>query len=144
MPPELVFGAGLDDLFIVRVASNVPGASIAGTLQYASAYLRPPLFVVMGHHGCGAVEAAIAAKFHGVCQPGRSRALLANILPALDDLDATLPVARLLQAAVESNVRRTMRLLLDSPEAKARSRDGRVRLVGAVYELETGLVRFLD
>ncbi len=144
VPPELVFGAGLGDLFIVRVAGNVLGASIAGTLQYASAYLHTPLFVVMGHHGCGAVQAAIAAKFHGARPPGRIRALLANILPALDDLDATLPPAQLLQAAVESNVRRTMRLLLASPEGMARSREGTVKLVGAVYELESGLVRFLD
>jgi carbonic anhydrase len=144
VPPELVFGAGLGELFIVRVAGNVLGPSITGTLQFAGAQLRTPLFVVLGHEGCGAVEAAIAAKFHGARQQSRIAALLANILPALDGLNATLAAAALLRAAVEANVRWTMRRLRESPEGKAYAREGVMKLVGAVYALDTGRVRFLD
>ena len=61
VPPELVFDAGFGELFIVRVAGNVISAEIMGTLQYAGLHLRTPLFVVLGHEGCGAVEAALAA-----------------------------------------------------------------------------------
>jgi carbonic anhydrase len=144
VPPELVFDAGFGELFIVRVAGNVLGPSITGTLQYAGTHLRTPLFVVMGHEGCGAVEAAVASKFHGAQQRSRIQVLLENILPALDDLDGTLPPDDLLRAAVEANVRWTMRELSASPEGKARAVEGAMKLVGAVYELHTGRVRFLE
>jgi len=144
VPPELVFDAGFGELFIVRVAGNVLGPSIAGTLQYAGMHLRTPLFVVMGHEGCGAVQAALASKFHGAQQASRIETLLENILPALDGLDETLPPEALISAAVEANVRWTLRAMLESPEGKARAAEGVIMLVGAVYELGTGRVRFLE
>ena len=69
--------------------------------------------------------------------------LLDNMLPGLRDLDGTLAPSDLLEAAVEANVRWSMQQLLDTPEGKARMAEGIVKLVGAVYELETGRVRFL-
>jgi carbonic anhydrase len=144
VPPEIVFDAHLGELFIVRVAGNVLGPSILGTLQYASAHLHTPLFVVMGHEGCGAVSAAIASKFHGAEQKSRIEVLLENILPALDDLDGKLPPKALLEAAVEANVRWTIRMLHETPEVKARYATSGMKLVGAVYELDTGRVRFLE
>lgn len=144
VPPELVFDAGFGELFVIRVAGNVLGPSIMGTLQYASLHLRTPLFVVLGHEGCGAVNAAIASRFDGSQQAGRIEILLEQIIPALDGLDPQAPPAELLSAGVEANVRRVVRELLETPEAKARMADSGMRLVGAVYELETGSVRFLD
>jgi carbonic anhydrase len=144
VPPELVFDAGFGELFIIRVAGNVLGPSIAGTLQYAGLHLHTPLFVVMGHEGCGAVQAAIASKYHGAQQAGRIEVLLENILPALDGLDATQSPEALMKEAVEANVRWTMRAMLESPEAKARGAEGGIKLVGAIYELATGRVRFLE
>jgi carbonic anhydrase len=144
VPPELVFDAGFGELFIVRVAGNVLGSSILGTLQYAGSHLHTPLFVVMGHEGCGAVKAAIASKFHGEQQLSRIEVLLENILPALDGLDAQQPPEALLHCAVEANVRNTIRELLETPEAKARLAIGEMKLVGAIYELESGRVRFLE
>ena len=144
VPPELVFDAGFGELFVVRVAGNVLGSEILGTLQYAGAHLRTPLFVVLGHEGCGAVQAAVATRFHGAEQKSRIATLLENVLPALDGLDASQPDEALLRAAVEANVRHTVRALLDTPEARARAAIGDMKLVGAVYELESGRVRFLD
>ncbi len=144
VPPELVFDAGFGELFIIRVAGNVLDPSIVGTLQYAATHLHTSLFVVLGHEGCGAVEAAIAEKFHGASHRSRIALLLQNIAPALDDLDQTMPPAALLGAAVEANVRWTIQQLLESPEGKARTAQGEVKLVGAVYELATGRVRFLE
>ncbi len=70
--------------------------------------------------------------------------LVDSILPGLEGLDAQLPpVARLAQA-VEMNVRWTLRAILDSPEGRTRQAEGRVRFVGAIYEIETGRVRFLN
>lgn len=144
VPPEVVFDAHLGELFVIRVAGNVLGSAIFGTLQYAGAHLRTPLFVVLGHEGCGAVQAAIASKFHGAEHRSRIELLVDNIVPALDGLDASLPPDDLLHSAVEANVRFTVRTLLDTPEAKARHATSGMMLVGAIYELETGRVRFLD
>jgi carbonic anhydrase len=144
VPPELLFDAGFGELFVVRVAGNVLGPSILGTLQYAGSHLHTPLFVVLGHQGCGAVKAAIASKFEGAAQKSRIEVLLENIVPALEGLDAAQPPESLLRAAVEANVRHTVRELLETPEAKARLALGDMRLIGAVYDLETGRVRFLE
>ena len=144
VPPELVFDASFGELFVIRVAGNVLGPTIMGTLQYAGLHLHTPLFVVMGHEGCGAVDAAIASKFHGVAQRSRIETLLENIVPALDDLDASQPHYALLHAAVEANVRHTVQTLLDTPEGQARLEEGKMKLIGAVYDLESGRVRFLD
>ena len=143
VPPELVFDAGFGELFIVRVAGNVVSAEIMGTLQYAGVHLHTPLFVVLGHEGCGAVDAALATREAGGQHPARIARLLDNILPGLSGLDAGLPRPALLQAAVEANVRWSMRQLLETEEAQARLEEGQFKLVGAIYELETGRVRFL-
>ena len=139
VPPELVFDAGFGELFIARVAGNVVSAEVMGTLQYAAVHLRTPLFVVLGHEGCGAVQAALAAKFHGMRERRRIALLLKRILPGLRGLKD----GKQLDAAVEANVRWSMRQLRDTPEGKARMAEGILKLVGAVYELKTGRVRFL-
>ena len=143
VPPELVFDARFGELFIVRVAGNVISREIMGTIQYAALHLGTPLFVVLGHEGCGAVEAALARKFHGVRQRRRITTLLNAILPGLRGLRARQQPAARLKAAVEANVRWSMRQLLATPEAKRRKREGALKLVGAVYELKSGRVRFL-
>ena len=144
VPPELVFDAGFGELFVIRVAGNVLGSAIFGTLQYAGRHLHTPLFVVMGHEGCGAVAAAIDTKFHGARLESRIEILLQNIVPGLEGLDPDQPRETLLRQAVEANVRHTMRNILETPEAKASLVEGNVKLVGAVYELTSGRVRFLE
>src|SRR6187549_1649668 len=84
VPPELVFDAGFGELFVIRVAGNVLGPTILGTLQYAGRHLQTPLFVVLGHEGCGAVKAALASKFDGAKHGSRIETLLEGIVPALD------------------------------------------------------------
>jgi carbonic anhydrase len=144
VPPEFLFDAGFGELFIVRLAGNVISPEVQGTLQYAGTHLRTPLFVVLGHEGCGAIQAALASKFRGARDRSRIEALLANILPGLDGIDPGAPPDVQLRAAVEANVRWTIRQILDSPEAKEREAEGVMKLVGAVAEISTGVVRFLD
>jgi carbonic anhydrase len=143
VPPEIVFDAGLGDLFVVRVAGNVLSAEVAGSLQYAGAHLGTPLFLVMGHDGCGAVKASVETMVRGTRQRSRIHALVDSILPGLADLDLQLAPDDLISRAVEANVRWTMRQIAETPEAKAASAEGRASLVGAIYELESGRVRFL-
>lgn len=143
VPPELIFDAGFGELFIIRVAGNVISAEVMGTLQYAGVHLKTPLFVVLGHEGCGAVEAALAVKHQGATVPTRIALLMENIMPGLRDMPPGLAPADQLREAVEDNVRWSMRQIVATPEAKARAAEGVMKLVGAVYELETGRVRFL-
>ena len=138
VPVELLFDAGFGELFVIRVAGNVISPEVMGSMQYAGVYLRTPLFVVLGHEGCGAVQAALAAKLKGTRQGRHIEALLANILPGLRDIGSSSTVT----SAVEANVRWSMHQILETPEGKAGVARG-VKLVGAVYELETGRVRFL-
>src|SRR5262245_10034295 len=143
VPPELVFDAGFGELFIVRVAGNVYSPEVLGTLQYAALHLHTPLFVVLGHEGCGAVQAALATKFRGLRERSRIALLLERIVPGLDGVSSRLEPEAQMAAAVEANVRWSMQQLLDTPEGKARLKEGVLKLVGAIYELKTGRVRFL-
>ena len=144
VPPEVIFDAGLGELFVVRVAGNVLSAEVAGSLQYAGAHLKTPLFVVLGHDGCGAVKAALESRDQGVKQRSRIQILVDSILPALGDVDSHLQSAQQLARAVESNVRWTVRRIRESPEGQAREAEGRIMLVGAIYDLQSGRVRFLE
>ncbi len=144
VPPELVFDAGLGELFVVRVAGNVMSSEVAGSLQYAGSHLRTPLFVVLGHDGCGAVAAALETRRSGAPQLSRIRILVDSILPGLDGIEPDLSEAEQLSLAVERNVRWTLRQIAESPEGQARIREGRVKLMGGIYELASGRVRWLD
>jgi carbonic anhydrase len=145
VPPEIVFDAGLGELFVVRVAGNVLSAEVAGSLQYAGALLGTPLFVVLGHDGCGAVKASLDTMLYGTLQHSRIQALVDAIVPGLRNLalDLELSPDDLVARAVEANVRWTIRQIEQTPEASAGLASGRVSLVGAVFELESGRVRFL-
>jgi carbonic anhydrase len=143
VPPELIFDAKFGDLFIIRVAGNVVSPEVSGSLQYAGVHLKTQLFMVLGHEGCGAVQAALARKFRGAHERSRIQLLLEDILPGLNEIDPQLPPQQQLERAVEANVRWSMRQLLETPEVRARTAEGRVKLVGAMYEIATGRVRLL-
>src|SRR5580704_14685513 len=86
VPPEWIFDTGLGELFVVRVAGNILSPEVAGSLQYAGSYLQTPLFVVLGHEGCGAIAAALATKHAGEQFRSRVQLLLDSIVPGLPDL----------------------------------------------------------
>lgn len=144
VPPELLFDAGFGELFIIRIAGNVISPEVVGSIQYAAHHLQTPLFVVLGHEGCGAVQAALAGITDGTRERERIARLLERITPGLGSVDQSLPAEERMAAAVEANVRWSMRQLLEMPEAQARMAEGVLKLVGGVYELTTGQVRFLS
>ena len=143
VPPELIFDANFGELFIVRVAGNVVSPEVMGSLQYAGAHLHTPLFLVLGHEGCGAVKAALESKLYDVQHRSRIQLLVDNILPGLPDLSDTANEEQL-AGAVEANVRWSMRQLAESPEGGRAMEEDRAKLVGGVYEIASGRVRFLD
>src|SRR5262249_6586325 len=144
VPPEQVFDAGLGELFVVRVAGNVFSPEIAGSLQYAGSHLETPLFVVLGHDGCRAVDAAQATKYEDARHRSRIQILVDSILPGLPEFDPGLSPQARLARAVECNVRWTVHQILSTPEGRGRVAEGRMKIFGAIYEIETGRVKFLS
>ena len=143
VPPEMVFDQGLGELFVVRVAGNVVGTEILGSLGYALEHLATPLFVVLGHEGCGAVRAAIERRRTASAPHGPLAELIEAVTPALDDVDPRESEDAQLRHAVDANVRHAIRRLAATPAGGDALAGDRIRLVGAVYELATGRVRLL-
>lgn len=143
VPPELIFDVGLGDLFVIRVAGNVFSPEIAASLQYAGHHLGTQLFLVLGHEGCGAVSAALQTRDQNELHRSRIQLLVEKILPALPPFDPQVSPEMRLAQAVEANVRWTLRQIVETPEGRARLAEGQLKLVGAIYEIESGRVRFL-
>ena len=144
VPPELIFDADFGELFIIRVAGNVISPEVMGSMQYAGAQLQTPLFVVLGHEGCGAIQAAVDSKLDAIEHRSRIQILVNNIVPGLPEFDPLAAPQEHLARAVEANVRWSMHQLLETAEMKRAVQEERAKLVGAVYEIASGNVRFLQ
>jgi carbonic anhydrase len=144
VPPEILFDSGLGELFVIRVAGNVFSPEVVASLQYAGAHLRTQLFVVLGHQDCGAVNAALMTRDQGDQHLSRIQLLVDNILPGLPLFDPQLSPAERTAQAIESNIRWTVHQILETPEAKLRQAEGQMKIVGALFEITTGRVKFLE
>ena len=144
VPPELLFGRGLGELFIVRNAGNTVDTVALGSIEYAIAVLGVPLVVVLGHERCGAVEAAVSVVEKNTVYPGSLNQMLEPIIPAA--LIAKASGAKgddLLDAAVKENVKRVVTRLRNSePVLLEPLRTGKIKVVGARYDLDDGSVEF--
>ena len=128
----------------MRVAGNVISAEILGTLQYAGVHLRTPLFVVLGHEGLRRRAGRRSPRNgKGRFTPNALPRSCENVRPAAAGRRRTWAPERSSTAAVEANVRWSMQQLRETPEGRARMAEGVMKLVGAIYELKTGRVRFL-
>jgi carbonic anhydrase len=140
VPSEIIFDCGLGDLFIVRTAGHVLGPAALGSLEYSAESLAVPLIMVVGHSQCGAVTAVVA---DGAELPGAMRSLGLFIQPALERAKAR--PGNLLANTIHSNTARTVDLLRQSePFLRPRVEAGRLLIVGAYYDLETGVVTLSD
>ena len=144
VPPELVFDTGLGEVFVIRVAGNVFSPVVAGSLQYAGSHLNSQLFVVLGHSRCGAVDASLRSIENNTRHVARIQNLVDHIAPGIRDIDVKLPFDERLCIAVERNVRWTVQQILNTPEGRVRQSEGIFKILGAIYDIETGRVRFLD
>ncbi|MFT3829565.1 MAG: carbonic anhydrase [Opitutaceae bacterium] len=144
VPPELVFDQGIGCLFVVRVAGNVARTDEVATVEYGVGHLGARLVLVLGHTRCGAVTAVVEAAHVG---PNLAQ-LVEPIAPAAARARVAHPElsgAPLVEAAVRANVEQTIADLLRlSPELAHAVELGGTRLVGAIYDLETGAVQLLD
>ncbi len=141
----MLFGKGLGELFIIRNAGNTIDTAAMGSLEYAVAELNVPLVVIMGHERCGAVAAAVSVVEKGATFPGSIGRMVEPIVPAV--LDARRQgAADLPDASMLLNVSRTVSRLRDfsEPMVLDRIRGGKLRVVGARYDLDDGRVDFFD
>jgi len=144
VPPETIFDQGVGDLFVVRVAGNIDNADATGTFEYGFKALGMNSVVVLGHTKCGAVQAAIEGK----PLPGNIQGISDAIQPALTDLrtrQANMPPEAFAVAAAEANARWQLKeLLARSSILRQAVADGELAVFCAIYDVDTGRVRFLD
>ncbi|MDF3836285.1 carbonic anhydrase [Cupriavidus basilensis] len=138
--PELAFDQGPGDLFVVRVAGNILNPDLLASLEYGVQFLGTPLVLVLGHTGCGAVDAAIKVLKAKAVLPGRLPELIAEIKPAVIAAQKAKS-GDLLDNAIIENVRRQVSRLKNSPPVvQERYAAGKIDIVGAVYDLQTGKI----
>ena len=130
--PELVFDQGQGDLFVARVAGNVLTPTVLASLEYGTQFLGVPLIMVLGHTGCGAVDASM---------PGHLPALAEKIRPAVEVAEKAASGSLLANACAE-NVRLQVALLKQaSPIISKSYADKKIDIVGALYNVPTGEVK---
>ena len=138
--PELVFDQGPGDLFVVRVAGNSVNTDILASLEYGVEFLGIPLIVVLGHSGCGAVDAAIKVLKKDAKLPGHLPGLVSALKPAVVVAEKAKSGA-LLDNAIAVNVRRNVAALKRAAPILARDYAAKkIDVVGGVYDLATGRV----
>ncbi len=143
VPVELVFDAGIGEIFVIRVAGNVARTDEAGSIEYGVDHLGTPLLVVLGHTRCGAVTAVTKGEqVHGNIPP-----LVSNIAPAVAKVKAKQPDladSALVSAVIHENVWQAIEDLFKSSEVvRNKAKDGSVRVVGAMYDITSGKVDWL-
>jgi carbonic anhydrase len=131
---EIIFDQGLGDIFDVRVAGNIATPAVIGSIEYAVALLETPLLMVLGHERCGAVTAAVD---HGILG-GAMGTFVDAILPAVDSVKGQPGDA--VDNAVSANVSYQVDQLLRSELVRDRQASVQLHIVGARYDLDTGIV----
>lgn len=149
VPVELIFDAGFMDLFVVRVAGNVCDTDEIGTIEYGLAHVNTPVLVVMGHTQCGAVTAVTQAlNGEGHRLERNIPALVDNIEPAVKRAMVThkdMKGDEIIPYAIEENVWQGIEdLFMKSPATRNLVKEGKAKVVGAIYDVSTGKVTWLD
>ncbi len=139
VPPEIIFDQGLGDLFALRVAGNVVNDMILGSLEYGVEHLGVGAILVLGHTKCGAVSAACSGGDPG----GHIPSLIEAIAPAVSKVDAN--ASDRVDRAVVENVRNMVVVIKTcDPILRGFVDRGELQVAGAVYNLDTGNVEWLD
>src|SRR3954463_1133440 len=149
VPAEIVFDQGLGDLFVIRVAGNIVAPSQVGSVEFAAARYETRLVVVLGHSQCGAILATLEELQRPTENQSRNlRAIVDRVRPSVESLLATpLKDHRegLIQQAVRANIRTSVDHLRHGSEVLEQLiHEGGLRVVGAEYSLETGVVEFFE
>ncbi len=145
VPPEVIFDQGIGELFSPRIAGNFVNTDILGSMEFATKLAGSKLIVVLGHTSCGAVKGACDCA-----ELGNLTDMLQNLKPAVDAVndipgEQNSSNAEYVQAVAECNVVQTVdEIPLRSPVIRELMEEGAVKVVGAMYDVASGQVRFLD
>jgi carbonic anhydrase len=134
VPIELIFDQSIGHIFVTRIAGNMVTPEIMGSLEYGALVLGTKVIVVMGHSNCGAVKATIEGK----SVPGQISSLFPHIQPAVDQAGPDLA------AATKANAKMQATLVREASTVIAGMvKEGKVKVVGAYYDLGSGAVTLL-
>lgn len=143
VPPEIVFHTGLGDLFVVRAAAATADRGALASLEYAVEALHVPLLLVMGHESCGIVRSGLDASDRQSLGPNFDH-LLKQLRPVVSRSAGANDAGRLRSAILETVEEQINELLQNSATLKANVESGRIAIVGAYYELTSGVVHFSE
>lgn len=142
VPVEMIFDKGVGDLFVARVAGNVVSPDILGSMEYACEHSGSKVVVVLGHECCGAV--------HSACEhvdAGNMTQMLAKIQPAIDSCateGADIHSSKFENDVVRKNVEIMVeRVRKESQILNHMEQEGKISVVGAIFNLHTGIVEFI-
>ncbi len=140
--PEYAFDTGRGDIFVCRVAGNFANTESIASLEYGVAVLKIPLILVLGHENCGAVSSTVRSVRDGAKFPGHIPSLVKAIRPAVEV--ALKEPGDLTKQATRENVRLTVeKLKACGPILSEAVEQGKLKIVGGIYNLETGRVDLL-
>lgn len=138
IPPEILFDQGLGDIFVIRVAGNIVDDVALGSIEYAVDHLNTKLVVILGHSKCGAVTATV----QGGGAHGHIAGIVKAIAPAVKK--AKGKKGDLTDNAIRANVELvTKQVKASTPIISKMVRAGKVKVVGAYYDIDTGLVEIV-
>lgn len=148
VPVELIFDAGVMDIFVIRVAGNVCDTDEVGSIEYGLAHVNTPILVVLGHTQCGAVTAVTHAVH------GEGHKLERNIPPLVDNIIPAVKRAieqhkdvhgdAIIPYAIEENVWQGIEdLFMKSPASRNIVKEGKAKVIGAIYDVGTGKIKWL-
>jgi carbonic anhydrase len=149
VPAEIVFDQGLGDLFVIRVAGNIVAPSQVGSVEFAAERFGTRLVVVLGHSQCGAITATLEELLRPTENQSRNlRAIVDRVRPSVEMLlgtDLRHDADALVKHAVRANIRASVDHLRHGSEVLEQLiQTGGLRVVGAEYSLETGVVEFFE
>ena len=145
VPVEIIFDQGPGDIFSIRVVGNVVEASTLGSIEYAIRHLKVYLVVILGHEGCGAVAAAMNNDNGQLArEPEHVRYLIERVLPSVQNMPDIQDAKARMREALVNNVRHQMRALLENEVVQQAIAKGQIKVKGAIYEIGSGAVDFLE
>lgn len=146
VPPEVIFDQDLGDLFVIRIAGNTASDEAIGSIEYAAANLGSSVCLVLGHSNCGAVGAAIDCHVNGTKLPTSSlESVVEPIMKPVAAAAKEFEGSDVLPKAVHFNVKTALNELIEkSPIVSDLKNKGTLSVMGAVYDLETGVVNYID
>ena len=146
IPTEIIFDQGIGDIFNVRIAGNFVNDDILGSMEFACKVAGSCLVLVMGHTSCGAIKGACDRV-----ELGNLTGMLGKLLPAVDSTKSTDGEDRsskntaFVNRVSETNIRMTIRNILEGSEVlRELNNDGNIEIVGAMYDVKSGGVKFYD